>query len=45
MGLSAFTAGGTGSIPGGGTKILQAAQRGQKIIIIFKMINKYLFNE
>ena len=30
LGLHSFTAEGTGSIPGRGTKILQAAQRGQK---------------
>ena len=29
LGLCASTAGGTGLIPGQGTKILQAAQRGQ----------------
>ena len=31
LGLHASTAGGLGSIPGRGTKILQATQRGQKI--------------
>ena len=30
LGLRAFTAEGTGSIPGRGTRFLQAAQRGQK---------------
>ena len=30
LGLSPFTAGGAGSIPGWGTKILQVAWRGQK---------------
>ena len=30
LGLCAFTAGGMGSIPGRGTKFLQAARRGQK---------------
>ena len=30
LGLHASTAGGPGSIPGWGTKILQAAQHGQK---------------
>ena len=37
LGLSAFTAGGLGSTPGQGTKILQAAQCGQEIKI--KIIN------
>ena len=30
LGLSAFTAEGPGSVPGWGTKILQASRRGQK---------------
>ena len=35
--LRASTAGGTGLIPGWGTKILHDAQRGQKIFFIFKI--------
>ena len=46
VGIHGFTAGGMCSIPGLGTKILQAAQCGQKIIIIImQIINKYLFSD
>ena len=34
LGLGASTVAGTGSIPGRGTRILQALQGGKKIIII-----------
>ena len=40
LGLGAFTARGRGSIPGRGTKILQAVQHGQKNKIIPQIIRK-----
>ena len=39
LGLCTSTAEGPGSIPGWGTKILQAAQRGRKKKIIIEMCN------
>ena len=45
--LPASTAGGTGSIPGWGTKILHAARRGQKINLkkYYDVINVHIMSD